>query len=77
MEDGALRPITKELDSVLDLSLPFGIRPVKLLSHDFDDARESVERCAGVEEGEPGTPGEYVDGGYGIFVPDCVAHFCV
>ena len=50
---------------------------MKLLRHDFDDAREGVECCSGVEEGEAGAPGEYVDGRYGVFVPDCVAHFCV
>ena len=70
-----MRPILiKRLDILLDLSLPFGIRLVKLLSRDFDDAREG---CGGVEEVEPGATGEYVDGRYGVFAPDCVAHFCV
>jgi len=53
------------------------MRPLELVSHDINDAREGIERRARVEEGQTGAAGENVDSSYSIFVTNCVAYFRV
>ena len=57
--------------------MTFGMRPLELVSHDIDDAREGVEHHARVEEGQTGAAGENIDSGYSIFVTNCVTYFHV